>query len=118
MLMRKVLGLVSSKRWFTSLIAGMVATWGGKLGLDDETTSYIVQLLIALIAGDTIRPLSVLSSRRFWITAASIIGFVFAQNQVEVDPAALQSTVLAVAAFVLGDSWREMEPKALFEQLE
>lgn len=55
---------------------------------------------------------SFLKSRRFWLTAASVAATVFAQNKLGLTPEQVQNIVLAVGAWIVGESLRSSEAKA------
>lgn len=52
---------------------------------------------------------SFIKSRRFWLTAASIAATVLANNQLGLTPEQIQNIVLAIGAWVVGESLRSSQ---------
>ena len=55
---------------------------------------------------------SFLKSRRFWLTAASVAATIFAQNKLGLTPEQIQTIVIAIGSWVVGESLRSSQAKA------
>ena len=103
----KIAALLQSTRFIAAVVAGLLTLFGPSFGLDQELANSIVTAIIALIIGDSVRPMEeLLKSRRFWVFAATVIGIIVNAMGLSVDPQIVQTVVLAIAAWIVGDSWR------------
>lgn len=103
----KIAALLRSTRFIAAVVAGLLTLFGPQFGLDQELATSIVVAIIGLIIGDSVRPMEeLLKSRRFWVFAATVIAVVVNAMGLGVDPQVVQTVVLAIAAWIVGDSWR------------
>jgi len=103
----KLLALLQSKRFIGTAAGILIVIFGPKVGLDEDLAQTIVMAIVAAIVGDSINPVQdLLRSRRFWAFAASVVGAIVADVGLEIPMETVQQVVLAVAAWIIGDSWR------------
>lgn len=101
-------GLLTSARFYATVAAILVQLFGEKFGIDQEMALAIVQTIAAWVAGESIRPAdNPFTSRRFWAMVATIAASLITAAGLGIDEATIQQIVLAVAAWIIGDSWRE-----------
>lgn len=103
----KLLALLQSKRAIAAIAGVLLMLFGPTMGLDEDLAITIVEALIAFIIGDSIRPIQdLLSSRRFWVFAAAIMTSIASAVGLGIPAETVQTVVLAIAAWIVGDSWR------------
>jgi hypothetical protein len=103
----KLLALLQSKRAIAAIAGVLLMLFGPTMGLDEDLAITIVEALVAFIIGDSIRPIQdLLSSRRFWVFAAAIMTSIASAVGLGIPAETVQTVVLAIAAWIVGDSWR------------
>lgn len=103
----KLVGLLQSTRFVAAVAALLVTIFGPQFGLEPELAGAIVTAIVSLIVGDSIRPMEeLLKSRRFWAFVAAIVATITSAVGMGLDPVIVQQVVLAIAAWIVGDSWR------------
>lgn len=104
----KLKGLLTSSRFYATLAAILVQVFGPTFGLDDEMAMAIITTIAAWVIGDSVRPTdNPFTSRRFWVMISTGIVTLLSANGIGLDPELVQTIVLGIAAWIVGDSWRE-----------
>jgi hypothetical protein len=103
----KFLALIQSKRAIAALAGVLMMFFSPAMGLDEDLAITIVEAIVAMIIGDSIRPIQdLLSSRRFWVFVAAILTVIASAAGLGIPAETVQTVVLAIAAWIVGDSWR------------
>jgi hypothetical protein len=109
----KLVAILQSKRIQTAIIACIVAATG-VYGMDEQTAMWLIGVLAAYIAGESIAPsLNGYQSKRFIGVIATMASAYAAKFfGYELDPQLLTTLGVTIISLILGDSVRELKPKA------
>lgn len=104
--------LCQSKRFAVTVSTIALALFSALGQMDPLLARDLVLLALGWILGDSVRPTRrLLTSRRFWAFLGTVLGVVMARLGFDVDPNVVETAVLGVSAWLLGNSWRQTVPK-------
>lgn len=113
-------GLVQSKR-VQATVATVLVSLASGFGLDQELALWLMGVLAAYVAGESIAPSlnGPMSLRFLTVLSTAFSALIIDQFGVQLDPTALVSIGSAIIAILLGDSVRQInrKPKGTFKSV-
>jgi len=104
--------LCQSKRFAVSASSVILAILSAVGQMDPLLARDLVLVALGWVLGDSVRPTTnVWTSRRFWAFIGTTLGVVLARFGLDVDPSVVETAVLGVSAWLLGNSCRTTLPK-------